>query len=167
MQAADLGSWVNQDDWLHRVAAFESYDLSEMLPGVLCPALVVASTGGTVDWLPEAKRLAALVPDAKLFIAPREDLRSRLASLIISFLDEVGLVPDPGRSEEFPALSIREIEVLQLVASGRSNQQIADDLVISLNTVRRHISNIFAKTGVTNRVEAVSFAQRHRLIKVA
>jgi NarL family two-component system response regulator LiaR len=60
-------------------------------------------------------------------------------------------------------LSSREVEVLRLLAAGRSNQQIADELVISLNTVRRHVSNIFDKTGVANRVEAAQYATRNGL----
>jgi DNA-binding NarL/FixJ family response regulator len=58
-------------------------------------------------------------------------------------------------------LSQREVEVLRLVAAGRSNQQIADELVISLNTVRRHVSNVFDKTGVANRTEASVYARDH------
>jgi DNA-binding CsgD family transcriptional regulator/tetratricopeptide (TPR) repeat protein len=61
-------------------------------------------------------------------------------------------------------LSEREIEVLRLVAVGKSNQQIADTLVISLNTVARHMGNIFAKLGVANRVEAAHFAAQHGLL---
>jgi DNA-binding NarL/FixJ family response regulator len=60
-------------------------------------------------------------------------------------------------------LSAREVEVLRLLASGRSNQQIAAELVISLNTVQRHVSNIFAKIGAGNRVEAATYAQRNHL----
>jgi DNA-binding CsgD family transcriptional regulator/pimeloyl-ACP methyl ester carboxylesterase len=60
-------------------------------------------------------------------------------------------------------LSGREIEVLRLVAQGKSNQQIADELVISLNTVRRHVSNVFDKTGVANRAQAVIYARDHGL----
>jgi NarL family two-component system response regulator LiaR len=47
------------------------------------------------------------------------------------------------------------------VAQGSSNQQIADELVVSRNTVRHHVSNIFDKTGVANRVEATAFALRN------
>jgi len=53
--------------------------------------------------------------------------------------------------------------VLRLIAAGKSNPQIADELVISLNTVQRHVSNIFAKTGLANRAEAVAYALRHDL----
>jgi DNA-binding NarL/FixJ family response regulator len=58
-------------------------------------------------------------------------------------------------------LSVRELEVLRLLAAGRSNQQIADELVISLNTVRRHVSNVFDKTGAANRAQAAVYARDH------
>jgi class 3 adenylate cyclase/pimeloyl-ACP methyl ester carboxylesterase len=61
-------------------------------------------------------------------------------------------------------LTRREVEVLRLIAGGRSNQEIADELVISRNTVIRHVSNIFAKTGVANRAEAAAYASRHGLV---
>jgi DNA-binding NarL/FixJ family response regulator len=60
-------------------------------------------------------------------------------------------------------LSSRELEVLRLIAAGKSNPQIAEELVISLNTVQRHVSNILAKTGLANRTEAASFATRNGL----
>jgi predicted ATPase/DNA-binding NarL/FixJ family response regulator len=62
------------------------------------------------------------------------------------------------------SLSDREREVLRLVAVGKNNPEIAAALVISVNTVYRHVSNIFDKTGATNRVEAAAYAQRHGLV---
>lgn len=61
-------------------------------------------------------------------------------------------------------LSEREVEVLRVIAAGMTNRQIADDLVLSLNTVYRHVSNIFAKTGAANRTEAALWAHEHGLI---
>jgi DNA-binding NarL/FixJ family response regulator len=64
----------------------------------------------------------------------------------------------------FPdGLSEREVEVLRLVAAGKTNQQIADDLFISLNTVLRHVSSIFNKTGAANRTEAAKYAHANSL----
>ena len=55
----------------------------------------------------------------------------------------------------YPAgLTKREVEVVQLIANGKSNPEIADELFISLNTVLRHVSNIFGKLGVSSRTEA-------------
>ena len=59
------------------------------------------------------------------------------------------------------ALSPRETEVIGLIALGRTNQQIAEELVISLHTVARHVANIFDKTGAANRTEAARFAAKH------
>jgi LuxR family maltose regulon positive regulatory protein len=61
-------------------------------------------------------------------------------------------------------LSGREREVLSLLAAGASNQQIADHLVISLNTAKRHVKNILAKLAVTNRTQAVAHARELHLL---
>lgn len=60
-------------------------------------------------------------------------------------------------------LTAREAEVLRLVAAGRSNKQIADELCLSVKTVARHLSNIFLKLGVSSRTAATAFAYRHGL----
>ena len=56
-------------------------------------------------------------------------------------------------------MSARELEVLHLLARGASNQDIAEELVLALNTVKRHVSNIIAKLGATNRTQAVAQAR--------
>jgi ATP/maltotriose-dependent transcriptional regulator MalT len=60
-------------------------------------------------------------------------------------------------------LTAREVEVLRLVASGRSNAAIAAELFLSEKTVARHLSNIFTKIGVTSRTAAAAYAFDHRL----
>ncbi|HEX7405538.1 MAG TPA: LuxR C-terminal-related transcriptional regulator, partial [Candidatus Nanopelagicaceae bacterium] len=58
-----------------------------------------------------------------------------------------------------PALTAREEEVLTLMADGRTNSEIARHLVLSDKTVRNHITNLFAKLGVTDRLSAVLLAR--------
>jgi DNA-binding CsgD family transcriptional regulator/tetratricopeptide (TPR) repeat protein len=61
-------------------------------------------------------------------------------------------------------LSRREVEVLRLLATGRTNREIGEVLFISVKTVARHVSNIFDKLGVSSRTAAASVAHRHNLI---
>ena len=70
----------------------------------------------------------------------------------------------PAAPATYPdGLTPREVEVLRLIALGKSNREIAEELVVSLNTVFRHVSHIFSKAGATNRVEAAAYAARKHL----
>jgi DNA-binding NarL/FixJ family response regulator len=60
-------------------------------------------------------------------------------------------------------LTEREVEVLQLIAAGRSNREIADGLVLSTRTVERHVTNIYAKIDAHGRADATAYALRHGL----
>jgi DNA-binding NarL/FixJ family response regulator len=71
--------------------------------------------------------------------------------------------PEPKEPAYPDGLSEREVDVLRLIASGRSNPQIALELVISVNTVQNHVSSILAKAGLANRAEAAAYAQRRGL----
>jgi LuxR family maltose regulon positive regulatory protein len=61
-------------------------------------------------------------------------------------------------------LTAREIEILRLIAAGMQNQEIADHLVISLATVKRHIANVYGKLGAGHRTAAVARATELRLL---
>ncbi len=64
------------------------------------------------------------------------------------------------------SLTSRELEVLTLVASGKSDREIADDLHIAYETVRTHVANSHRKLGLNNRIAAVLYCIRHGLIKL-
>ena len=82
-----------------------------------------------------------------------------LARRMLSFFAE----PPLEARDRFPELSAREHEVLTLLAAGRSNNEIAESLVISPITARNHVSNILAKLQLTNRRDAmIRFHQRDR-----
>jgi DNA-binding CsgD family transcriptional regulator len=73
----------------------------------------------------------------------------------------------PAPTPVYPdGLTRREVEVLRLIAAGRSNREIAQELTISPNTVLHHVSNILSKTGVHNRAEAATYAARHGLVSL-
>jgi len=67
-------------------------------------------------------------------------------------------------SASYPAgLSPREVEVLRLLAAGRSNPEIAAILSLSVRTIERHVENLYRKIGVHGRAEATAYAFRHDL----
>ena len=71
----------------------------------------------------------------------------------------------PRRAPIYPdGLSLREIEVLRLVAAGKSNREIAEELIISVRTVANHVANIMNKTNTANRTEAATYAAQHQLL---
>jgi DNA-binding NarL/FixJ family response regulator len=70
-----------------------------------------------------------------------------------------------GRSPELARLTEREVEVLRLIASGRANKEIAQDLTLSEKTVKTHVSNILQKLGLSDRTQAALFAVRQRLVE--
>jgi DNA-binding CsgD family transcriptional regulator len=87
--------------------------------------------------------------------------------------EALGAAPDVARVEALSAragtddmhgLSARELEVLRQLASGRTNREIAVELVVSEHTVARHVQNIFAKLGVSSRTAATAFAFEHGLV---
>jgi DNA-binding CsgD family transcriptional regulator len=88
--------------------------------------------------------------------------------------ERLGAAPDLARVDRLrdhdeppgdaAGLTRRELEVLALVAAGKSNREIAEELVISPHTVRRHLQNTFTKLGVSSRAAATAFAFQHDLV---
>jgi DNA-binding NarL/FixJ family response regulator len=93
--------------------------------------------------------------------AAREVLEQLGAGPALARLDALVAAPVPGGRGR--PVTARELEVLRLVAEGRTNREIAGALVISEKTVERHLSNIFTKLGVSNRAAATAYAYAHHL----
>jgi DNA-binding CsgD family transcriptional regulator len=89
-----------------------------------------------------------------------------------SSFEQLGALPDLARVEalaqphlhETHGLTPRELEVLRLVAAGKTNRDIAKELVVSEHTVARHVQNIFTKLRVSSRTAATAFAFEHELV---
>ena len=115
----------------------------------------------------EVARTRALLADAYRLLDD-DDAAARERAAARTVFVRLGADPDlrtldagvtrPG------GLTPREVEVLRLVASGRSNREVAATLVISEKTVARHVANIYAKLGISSRSAATSFAHEHALV---
>jgi DNA-binding CsgD family transcriptional regulator len=80
-------------------------------------------------------------------------------------LDAKAAADQLGDASELPGgLSARELEVLRLVAAGKTNREIAAAMIISEHTVSRHLQNIFRKLDVSSRAAATAFAFEHALV---
>lgn len=88
-----------------------------------------------------------------------------------TLLTRLGAMPDVDRLDalrdvgdhDAHGLSLRELQVLRLLATGATNRAIGDELYISTRTVDRHVSNLYTKLGVSSRAAAVTYAHQHRL----
>ena len=128
-------------------------------------ALTLAAPDGFVRvFLDEGDSMADLLagyvasPQAASSATSRE--REHARTLLAAF--GRAIVPTPAAPPDI--LSPREVDVLRLLAAGRSNEAIADDLVLALSTVKWHVAHIYRKLGVSSRVQAVARARELRLI---
>jgi DNA-binding NarL/FixJ family response regulator len=79
----------------------------------------------------------------------------------VARLDALTRGAAPGSAH---GLSARELQVLRLIATGKTNRAVAAELSISEKTVARHVSNIFTKLGLSTRAAATAYAYRHHLV---
>jgi LuxR family maltose regulon positive regulatory protein len=79
--------------------------------------------------------------------------------LLAAYPDVVPAQPKSAPDDMIEPLTARELEVLGLIAEGRSNREIAAELYLSLNTVKVHCSNIYGKLGVKSRTQATAKAK--------
>jgi DNA-binding NarL/FixJ family response regulator len=117
-------------------------------------ALLRAVDAGCVGYLDKAKDLGELA------VAIRA---AASGHVVISASDLAELVPT-RRTEGLAALTARERAVLHLVAQGLTNKVIADQLVLSIHTIRTHVQTILMKLDAHSKLEAVAIARRRRLL---
>jgi LuxR family maltose regulon positive regulatory protein len=103
------------------------------------------------DALSKAEQIAASIRNRLL-----DEAIAQTRAALVSKLSPVQSMIEP--------LSERELEVLRLICDGKSNQEIADELFIALDTVKRHVNNIYGKLGVRRRTQAVAEARRLGLV---
>lgn len=150
------------------LALSTGFDLRDQLGKLALPTLVISREGpGRPPLIPvEASRwVASAIPGARFIAYDRAPATCPYFEYRMYRGDVLQFLADGTKEMPLhPTLSAREIEVLRLIAQGRTNSEIAELLVISKNTAERHVSHILGKTGSANRAEAVLYAARHSLV---
>jgi len=137
-------------------------DVTDLLPRVEAPTLVLHHPGASFVPHEISRDVATRISGAQFAVINDP----HTLPIIIDFLRAE---PRHTPASEAPAgaadaLSAREIEVLKLLAQGKTNPEIAADLFISRNTVQNHVSSILTKANLTNRAQAAAYAQRHGIV---
>jgi NarL family two-component system response regulator LiaR len=120
-----------------------------------------ALQAGAISYLLKDVKAAELVEAIRRAAHGEATLHPRVAERVIKEFR----VGDPDRQRLFTDLTEREMEVLKLIAGGHSNQKIADQLVISVGTVKGHVSNILGKLHLADRTQAAVYAWKEGLIQ--
>lgn len=142
--------------------AFYNIDVSASVPGISCPTLVLHARGDLRVPFEEGRMLAATIPGAQ-FVALESNNHILQADepAFVRFFDELRAFL--GGARTFSDLTAREMEILEHIAQGLDNAQIAARLALSEKTVRNHITSIFDKIGVDSRARAIVMAREQGL----
>jgi DNA-binding NarL/FixJ family response regulator len=148
--ALEMNTRMGAKPWL----AHTQYEYAQML-------LTRRSAGVTLAQASIYREQAMALLGESLTIARELGMRA-LEEWIIALREQ--LKSRPKRATKYPHnLTVREITVLQLIATGKTNREIGGQLCISLRTVATHVTHIFNKIGTANRAEAAAYAIRHGL----
>ncbi len=153
--AAVIRDATTQDEFLAFLTARREWDVADRLGQVMAPTLVLYDRSNPLASEVRNRELAAGIPGARLLVCgtadgtPGDDALEALLAL-------VGI--GAGMAAGLDRLTPRERQVLGLVVEGAKNAEIAERLFISVNTVTRHLTHIYAKIGVTGRSQAVRYA---------
>ncbi|UIF87339.1 alpha/beta fold hydrolase [Cupriavidus sp. UYPR2.512] len=143
---------------------FNEIDVVKLLPQVSCPTLVLHAVRDARVPFDEGRLIASEIPGARFVpLESGNHLLLETEPAWLRWLDEVrAFLPagEPVRDPAFTALTRRERDIVELIAQGRDNAQIAAHLDLCEKTVRNHITSIFAKLEVENRAQAIVLARK-------
>ena len=120
-----------------------------------------ALQAGAISYLLKDVKAAELAEAIRRAARCEATLHPRIAARLISAFHS----QDPGRTTPFTALTEREMEVLKLIAKGHANDEIAAQLVISIGTVKGHVSNILSKLHLADRTQAAAYAWQAGIVR--
>jgi NarL family two-component system response regulator LiaR len=120
-----------------------------------------ALQAGAISYLLKDVKASELVEAIRRAARGEATLHPRIAARVIKTFRSL----DPEEATPFIALTEREMEVLKLIAKGSSNDRIAEQLVISMGTVKGHVSNILSKLHLVDRTQAAAYAWQAGIVR--
>jgi LuxR family transcriptional regulator, maltose regulon positive regulatory protein len=128
-------------------------------------ALTLGSPGGYIwRWLDAGPQLGPLLRELRADRDTPQTSHPYLDSLLDAYRTVFGESARPRPGELLDPLTPREFEIMRLICKGYSNPEIADELVVTLNTVKKHTSNIYGKLGVRSRTQAIALTHELNLL---
>jgi LuxR family maltose regulon positive regulatory protein len=128
-------------------------------------ALALGAPEGYIwRWLDAGPRIEPLLRDLRGHRDTPQMFHPYLDSLLDAFRTVFRESTQPQPGELLDPLTPRELEIMRLIAKGYSNPEIASELVVSVNTIKKHTSNIYGKLGVRSRTQAIARAQQLNLL---
>jgi len=128
--------------------------------------LYEAIKAGATGYLLKEISIEEVAAAVRAVVAGQSLISPSMASKLLTEFTNLSKRADERTTVPTPRLTDRELEVLRLVAQGKSNREIAGDLFISENTVKNHVRNILEKLHLHTRMEAVMYAVREKLLDV-
>jgi DNA-binding NarL/FixJ family response regulator len=120
-----------------------------------------ALQAGAISYMLKDVKAVELVEAIRRAARGEATLHPRIAARLVKQFSQ----SQPVQSSPFSELTEREAEVLRLIAKGFTNQKIAEDLIISIGTVKGHVSNILSKLHLADRTQAAVFAWQEGIVK--
>ena len=148
------------------IRAFFQIDVQDLAPRVSCPTLVLHGRNDRRSPFEQGRNLASIIPGARLLPLETENhiLLEHEPAYRLFFEELRAFLPHHGKpAAAFSELTAREADILERIAQGLDNAQIAAHLGLAEKTVRNHITHIFDKIGVENRSQAIVLAREHGL----
>jgi LuxR family transcriptional regulator, maltose regulon positive regulatory protein len=160
-QASKLGQLgLKIEALILRALALQGNKDNEQALAVFEEALTLAQPEGYFrSFLDQGEAMTRL-----LCLAQSRQVGNGYAAVLLSGIEKSSGMTQPSMRLLVEPLTTREVEVLKFISAGSSNQDIAAQLVISIATVKRHISNIYAKLGVESRTQAIAIGKELKIL---
>lgn len=110
------------------------------------------------------QEVSQLIPAIRAVVAGRYWVNSAAVSNVVQVLNELSRESSKSQTRPYQ-LTLREMQIVRLITEGMTNRDIGRDLSITEETVKRHLTNIFEKVGMSNRLELAMFAINHNLVR--